>query len=189
MPPSPSGGGTSVYGHTQIYICSRDSALPACTGSPLPSWAMSPTQVWSSWNIKCKLCSNRLSAHTLTVVEYYAFCIRCSLRYVCLFVHSHMELEFLLLWMNMKIIFALNPQIQSWKKNPYKSNTSEVLDGDPEYLSNIYIVLVIKCSDVFISCEALIINCKMHLSALCSQEDILVLLIVIFNKNSLLDSF
>lgn len=118
MPPSPSGGGTSVYGHTQIYICSRDSALPACTGSPLPSWAMSPTQVWSSWNIKCKLCSNRLSAHTLTVVEYYAFCIRCSLRYVCLFVHSHMELEFLLLWMNMKIIFALNPHIQSWKKIP-----------------------------------------------------------------------
>lgn len=101
-----------------IYVLGTQHFLQAGSSCPLPSWAMSPTQVWSSWNIKCKLCSNRLSAHRLTVVEYYAFCIRCSLRYVCLFVHSHMELEFLLLRMNMKIIFALNPQIQSWKKIP-----------------------------------------------------------------------
>lgn len=100
-----------------------------------------------------------------------------------------MELEFLLLWMNMKIIFALNPQIQSWKKIPINQTLVRFLMVIQSIFLINMLVLVIKCSDVFISCEALIINCKMHLAALCSLEDILVLLIVVFNKNSLVDSF
>lgn len=68
----------------------------------------------------------------------------------------------------MKTIFAINPKIQSWqKKMPINQTLVNVLDGDPEYISNKYIVLVIKCSDLFVSCEVLIINCKIHLAALC----------------------
>lgn len=129
------------------------------------------------------------TAHTLTVVEYYAFCIRCSLRNVWFFCPQSHGARVPPALDEHENYFCLKSPNTKLEKNPYKSNTSEVLDGDPEYLSNKYIVLVIKCSDVFISCEALIINCKMHLAALCSLEDILVLLIVVFNKNSLLDSF
>lgn len=53
------------------------------------------------------------------------------------------------------------------KKMPINQTLVSVLDGDPEYISNKYNVLVIKCSNVFVSCEVLIINCKIHLAALC----------------------
>lgn len=165
MPPSTPGGGTSMYGHTQIYVCSRDSTLPACTGSSLPSWAMSPTQVWSSWNIKWRLCLNRPSAHTLTVVEYCAFCIGCSLRYGCLFVHGAMVPSALDYHENYLCNKSQNTKLA--KKMPINQTLVNVLDGDPEYISNKYIALVIKCSDLFVSCEVLIINCKIHLAALC----------------------